>query len=1246
MRTFLAHLATAWVLGLAATSAWSLDLANQPLFLTVGVKPNIFFVLDDSGSMDWDVLLSTEARSLHPSLADSDAYPGRYFFDGDSSAFSSRESWPISNDQGALENCAGYNVLAYNPDVTYRPWKGSDEDGNTYWNRTLTTACYDPYDTDSCLPSHPDYVDLRDQVYFVWNDTDGAGDGSGLGVYEAGECLTPYSRFAELSSGDQITPALCSQDPALNCVAAEDAGAPTGVDGQTNFANWYTYYRKREYVLKRAASEVIATSGFRMGISWLNDWINDPTRDPPTETAPDASAPPAPPAGPGHDVFKSTAIRDMTGATSDICTGKTDKDCLLDRLLETDSLCLYRDPFIDDNCPRTPLRRALDEAGKYFSIDGRHEYLPATETTPILPEAEGGSCQQNFAILISDGFWNQSGPVPASRGDADSVNPSQYGGGTHADAAVGSAPNCTRPAHNRVFGNYVPIVSDTLADIAMHFYETDLAPTLPPEVPTAGADENPEQHMVTFTVAFGIDGTITENPPCRDASDCTAGQLATYSNYWPPICADEPTAVDDMRHAAWNGRGKFLSAKRPTEVSDRLIETIKTITDTISSSSASAANSTSLQTDTQIYQARFDPRDWSGQLLAFDIGLTGTVSDTPSWDAGEVINGQTAAGRKIVTYSRDSNDGIPFTWTAIDGLTDTTQADFLDTDPATGLADGRGSDRVDFLRGDTSITDFRSRSSKLGDIVNSGPFYVGAPGAGYPDATYTQFMTDNEDRDPILYVGANDGMLHGFDADTGEERIAYVPEAVYENLNQLTDPDYAHRYFVDGSVLSADVELGTDDWKTIVAGGLNGGGRGYYALDVTDPSLFADPSANAAGLVLWEYTHEDDPDLGFTYNQPPINFATRQSAQIAKMNNEAWAIIVGNGYNSTGTGTASLFVLFIAAGADGSWDTGDVVKIDTGAGTLVDIDSDGTGDIASNGLSTPMPEDIDGDGDVDIAYAGDLEGNVWKFDLTDTSPSNWGVARLYTPFDGSGDLDPQPITTAPLVVPHPDGGYMVGFGTGKYLEVNDGGAGDTGVQSLYGIWDNNGSGGVTSVVRRTDLVEQEISVETAGTGVSYRVLTDNPVDYSTVRGWYVDLPSAGERVAFNPIARTQRFIFATQIPSQDPCSAGGSGWLMEADYLTGGRFAEPPFDVDENGVINSGDLVDVDLDNNPDTADVAIAVSGFESTVGVPTTPIVLSKDDRTEIKVVCGTSGDCETVDESKSVRSGRISWKQLLEE
>ncbi len=659
-----------------------------------------------------------------------------------------------------------------------------------------------------------------------------------------------------------------------------------------------------------------------------------------------------------------------------------------------------------------------------------------------------------------------------------------------------------------------------------------------------------------------------------------------------------------------------------------------------SSASSVATNSTSLQTGSKIYQARFNSNDWSGQLLSYSIDFNGNIAPTPDWDSGQLINTQTPNDRRVLTWNSDpaaTNAGVPFRFASLS----LAQQTALNTN-LLGVNDGRGSARLDWMRGDTSnegtsVGKFRRRPvSRLGDIVNSNPQYVAAPGAGYWDSSYATFRQTHLNRAPVIYVGANDGMLHAFAAsgtDAGKELFAYVPSPLYGNLSRLTEQSYPHRYFVDGTPQVADAVV-NGNWATVLAGGFGAGGQGLFALDVTDPTSVTE--AAAAAKVLWEFSDRNDPDLGNTYGQP----------QIVKLANDKWAVIVGNGYNNSDadgyastTGRASLFILFLdrAAGSR-TWTLGThYLKLQTSAGTPGN----------PNGLTAPFPADVDFDGKVDYVYAGDLQGNLWKFDLTSTSQASWTVAQaglpLFTAVDPLGAA--QPVTASVEVMRHPLGGFMVLFGTGIYVQPTDP-APPYQRQSFYGIWDKNDG---TTVASRAALQQQTVEGEVASGGSTYRVTTNHAVDWNSKRGWYLDFPTAGgvetgERVVYAPQIRFGRVVFPTLIPSTSPCDKGGTSWLMEMDAASGSRLPASPFDVNGDGMFSDSDLVTHPISGS------AVAVSGRRSQVGITPMPTVISGSATMtsgapkEFKVSSGSTGGVESVAESVSGTRGRIAWREIM--
>ncbi|PON14566.1 hypothetical protein C2W62_28390 [Candidatus Entotheonella serta] len=510
-------------------------------------------------------------------------------------------------------------------------------------------------------------------------------------------------------------------------------------------------------------------------------------------------------------------------------------------------------------------------------------------------------------------------------------------------------------------------------------------------------------------------------------------------------------------------------------------------------------------------------------MRAIPLNETDGSLQPAAWDAQTRLDTHhrdytnTSDSRTIITYEDSANNntsvGKPFTWNDLNQ----DMRDMLHKNAA-DVPDGQGEARLLFLRGDNANegkgNNYRQRIHLLGDIIHSAPFYVGAP--PFPDVLgndYSAFYNANLNRTPMIYVGANDGMLHAFNSNTGNETLPYVPYTVFKNLSQLTSPVYSHRYYVDGTPTVEDARgsFGTSRcgavascWRSILVSGLRQGGQGVFALDVTSPSAFQE--ANASKLVLWEFTDIDDADLGYTYSQPSI----------VKMANNKWAAVFGNGYNNTEadgnastTGNAVLYIVFLEGGIDGVWtaDT-DYIKIDTGVGETLATPT-------PNGLATPAAVDIDSDFITDYIYAGDLRGNVWKFDVTDVNPQAWksSSTRLFTATTATG---PQPITVRPEVGRHfhSDEGIMVYVGTGKYLETSDNSL--TGPKHImYALWDKLGT--TTPTILRSELLQQEVLPDLT----TVRVTSNKAINWDQHMGWYIDLPDAGERYANEPSASAQ-----------------------------------------------------------------------------------------------------------------------------
>jgi type IV pilus assembly protein PilY1 len=726
-----------------------------------------------------------------------------------------------------------------------------------------------------------------------------------------------------------------------------------------------------------------------------------------------------------------------------------------------------------------------------------------------------------------------------------------------------------------------------------------------------------------------------------------------YAAKWGGFKDSNNNNLPDVQ-SEWDkdGDGKpdnYFLVTNALKLGEQLTAAFQEILKRTGSASSASVNTGSISSETRVYQAKFSSENWTGQLLSFPVNLTDGTLLTEEWDAALKLGAQTSASRAIITKNANTGNGVAFNWATIGA---TRQAQLQP------LADGLGAPRLDYLRGDTTNERsnggaFRDRPlvgpapgvpAILGDIVSSSPTFVGKPPFFYPDTLeaqpYSAFVAANANRQKVVYAGANDGMLHAFDAGTtaskGEELLAFIPGAVFSNLHELTKPNYTHKFFVDGTPTVGDAFY-SNAWHTVLVGGLNKGGKSIYALDVTNPATFSE--GTAASILRWEYT---DADLGYTYSRPAI----------VRMHNGKWAAVFGNGYNNTQgaapvstTGGAYLYVVDIETGTL-------ISKIAAGVGVA------GT----PNGLATPAMVDLDGDSTVDFAYAGDLRGNMWKFDLTSNNPATWDVAYgavpLYVARDPGGTR--QPITSKPEVARGPRGqGTIVLFGTGKFLETVD--KAPTQTQSFYGVIDRNtGAAAADTGANRASMTQQEIIAQQSFTfgafTIPLRVTTDNALGAN--RGWYMDLlkppvPGTfeGEMQVSNSVLRNGRIVFTTLIPDADPCSPGGTSWLMEMDALTGSRLTESPFDPNQDGIFSEADFVTVTL---PDGTTIRVPASGMQSEVGIAQGPGILfdpgtGGGGAKEYKYLSGSSANASGSNLQRIVENpgpnsnARQSWRQI---
>jgi type IV pilus assembly protein PilY1 len=978
-----------------------------------------------------------------------------------------------------------------------------------------------------------------------------------------------------------------------------------------NFANWFTYYRKRHQALRAGLGKAFNTvSSMRVGGFTINQTA--------LATSPDVNP-----------------------VDIDLAANRT---------------ALYTNFYQNwTGSGGTPNRPAVANIIRNFKRTGN------TVVT--------NSCQRNFGMLFTDGFSNP---------------PANDGAGYPAIANVDNTVTGTTPYNTSGVDPYKDGVSNTVADLVMGSYVNTIRPDLTQgrvQPPAACADAthdpwldcNKNPHMNFYAITLGSRGLRfnpdweaptapgTPNPYQIDAKEFPympepAG-WPTYAGTWPSnlwptsiTAARNPVAVDDLWHAAVNGRGQLLNARKSTDLADKLSSVLRSIAETEGSAASASVNSGTVNNDTRTFTASFGTKNWSGYLKAIRLNADGSL--------GVEYPGTlpAAPSRRIFTVT-STGTAVPFQWADI-GATRQTQLQ-----PS---ADGLGSRRLDYLRGDRTLELpaagglFRKRDTVMGDIVNSAPVYVGAPPFRYKDSMETQpysaFFATNKFRKRMVYVGGNDGMLHAFWTDddpnlgagfgTGalEERFAFVPGEVFKNLYRLTEPTYTHRFYVDGtpSVIDAFFKKGGSgpaEWRTVLAAGLNRGGQGIYTLDITDP--FAITEATAGNSFMWEFTDADDADLGYTYSRPAV----------VKMHNGKWAVVFGNGYNNTSTdggadthvsvtGRAALYVVDIETGVL-------LRKIVVPAG----MTEDPLGQSRPNGLATPAVVDADGDDIVDVAYAGDVFGNLWKFDLRDAAPGNWDVAiktagvgvPMFVARNAANQV--QPITTRPQVGRGPNGfGLSVLFGTGKFLEDSDRNIVNLVPQSFYGLYDRTNIVIPRATLRQQSILdEQNVDLDGDGKTTPIRITSALAVNTVTQNGWYMDLVSPiggfeGEMQVSDSVLRNGRISFSSLIPDIDPCGFGGRSWFTIVDAITGARLDASPFDLNKDKKFNDADLVTITV------AGVTIKVPASAVGNDAIMSAVRYVASDGADLGIITDTSNDTTAFRINPGAgRVGRQSWRQL---
>ncbi|MDH5359876.1 MAG: PilC/PilY family type IV pilus protein [Gammaproteobacteria bacterium] len=1147
-------------------------LSTSPIFLSSTVDPNIILAIDDSLSMDFELLMPSSDGALWWYSTD-DSFVGRnsanqiaagvinvnmnaiansswkkftYLFpNGYNSSYNGRRlGTDGTNDYFALPPVDAYaygrspdfNQSYYDPTLQYLPWPS--QGGYSFSNASPSAARFDPLQ--STAGSLNLTVDF-DNTHANWNQANwkfkffpNMLDENNLPV--AAESLRSVTYFPATyfrTAGSTDTTGYTASSACPTCLAPDGtlmdryeikpANYATTSQYQSaiqNFANWFSYYRKRQLAIRGSLAQALTEfRNSKVGSFTSNNRI-------------------------------TVEMRDM-----------------------------------DNSSERQALFQSIYNSAATATVDSRNRHalghvglqLGRSTNSPIQYQ-----CEKNVAVLATDGYSDDHTPFFLNH------NYDFHKGHPYEDGYRG-----------------------TLGDIAFRYYiyigSSPYGQVIPPAgcsdaSPDPSLDCNTRLHMNSFVVSLGAKGDSILGKTHTTVADA----YTTIPGWTNPGTDTHPHQQDDLYHVAVNGRGDIIHASNPATIGSKLLSKLNAVAAHQGSAAAIGFSSYSTRSDTKAYISLFDSAAWKGDLIARGVNRNGSLGGQ-IWSAAQKLDSRTdSSPRSIISFNLQSQLGIPFEWNSLSPQ----QQDDLRTDSDGNIeaTDTTAQERLLFIKGKRGceqgattscsvVRNLRVRDSRLGDIVHSSAVHVGTPEQNWPErapfpasSPYTDFKQTQKNRQPMVYVGANDGMLHGFSATNGEERFAYIPASLFASattdsgLHYLTQPNYQHRYYVDATPAVSDAWF-NNRWNTVLVGGLRGGGKGLYAMNITEPDILGS-AAIAASQVMWEFNH---PDLGHSFGEPII-------APLGNGSGIEWYVIVSNGYNDDSggpkDGQAQLFILKLSGpGSDKQWDLGqDYYVLSTGSQTL--------GSDTRNGLSPAQVVDYNGDKIADRVYAGDLFGNLWAFDLRGPA-SSWGSRTPQKLFTTSNN---QPITARPSVAFNPNMPFnddtspnlMVIFGSGQYLVNADKASSDP--QHLYGIWDN----GELPTVTLSQLVQQgPFSTVTTASGTHRVLAAPNPVRYadpvSPARGWYLNLDEPGERVIDAALFHAGTVYFVSLIPSTNVCAIGGSGWLLALDLANGARTLASVFDTDHDYYVNQADTINVSGSD--------VVVSGSKIEGGLPAGP-------------------------------------------
>lgn len=989
-----------------------------PVFLKETIPPNILLTLDDSGSMAWGYVPDSLA-----SLGTTNPPTTRFL-------------------------AASFNPIQYDPTIRYEAPPKAD---GTRYTTTFTTAYIDGFRTTAGSVNLSS--NYRPTITYTPGNT--------TQTFTSNSIAQAAYYYVFDSTIATCAPVNSNSDTCYRKVTVSATSGTGATDERQNFANWYSFYRTRNLLLKSSLLIAMIDADQNLRLSWqaLNTCNSGFTRS-----------------------GSSTICRDV------------ESNAYINAINSLDPTHRTRLFNWVSKLPAnsgTPLRTGFVRAGDYFTTTGAEspwQDTPGTDGTQNV-------CRLSYHVAMTDGIWNTDS---LSIGNPDNASTTLPDGKAYSPAAP-----------------FAGASSNNIADLAFNHWKTDLQAGMLNQSPAYSATGNTAivsawpnseyfdprndpaswQHLVTFTIGLGLSNTLT-NPPWQGstyASNATNQgyqQFATGAVAWPATGSDVvPGNVYDLWHAAINGRGEFFSAESPRDVYSAFQTILGRISGRSGSAGTAATTSGFVLSNTAIYQSAFSTTGWNGEVFARRINLDGSIG-TEFWNTTSTLTEATWAsrnlyGRQLKTVANPNPAVIPFAWAS------------MNTDTRTAL---QSENISKWLRGDQSLERdnsactsgciYRRRAKLLGDVLGSAPVLSGIEDFGYKTATwpgggetYRTYLTTKAARTPLIVVGANDGFVHGFDATTGGELFGYSPGELVPNLWRLTEQAYVKRAYVDGPITVGDAYLG-GAWKTVAVGALGAGGKTVYALDITNPTAFT------ASSVKWEFTHAD---LGQLISKPVIT----------RLPNGVWAAIFSGGFENTAQ-RAALFTVNL--------DTGALISVNTMTPT-----SDACGAAVSgvaNGLGAPRAHTTK-DG-VFYIYAGDLYGMLWRFEF------NSATGGMTTSFSGAPLFKAcnsvparQPITAAPEVTSF-GASPMVFFGTGRLFNTGD--TALTTVNSFYAVIDDN----VAYTTGRSTLLGNQ-TITTSGSfrnvsanGVNLVTKRGWYLDLPASRERMISTPTLlDERVAFN-----------------------------------------------------------------------------------------------------------------------------------